>query len=530
MWTRGIGAGLGAALSLCLVEDVWACGCVATTDVVTPTLQAGERILFAVKDGKVTAHVQIQYQGAAEDFAWLVPVPAVPEVRVGHDAVFAALEAETAPTFTVTRNPAFCGGEASGCSDQDQANAGTFGGDAGIHLPPPVVVRQATAGPYEYAVLRADDGAEMLGWLNRNGYVVPGGTDEAVAPYLRPGAFFLAVRLRAGESAGSIQPIVIEYASDFPMIPIVLTRVAAVNDMGILVWVLGRARAIPRNYHHVVVDPRGLAWSNPGPSYVQNLRASFDQAPDHHAFVTEFAGSSAPWQGRWRAPLGTLERPSLSSIDDRDRLLSVLRQKADWALVAPVLETFFPYPSALAARGVDRATYLDGLDRYVAETPPPETFDATPIVDALYERVVAPLTELDGLFSELFYLTRLYTELSPEEMTEDPVFAFNSQLPTVALNQSATLNATCEGTTETLVAGQTYTGDGRMVRAHIEVLREEGPPEIVQRGEVGAATLTPRGEGCSDARGPRGLTGSTTAVLLIFAAVWLGRRRPAGRT
>ena len=40
-------------------------------------------------------HVRIQYTGAAERFAWMVPLPAVPEVEIGVDALFDALSDAT---------------------------------------------------------------------------------------------------------------------------------------------------------------------------------------------------------------------------------------------------------------------------------------------------------------------------------------------------------------------------------------------------------------------------------------------------
>ena len=62
-----------------------ACGCFAPPDPATPVVQAGERILFAVENGKVTAHIQIQYAGNAKDFGWIVPLPSVPVVKAGTD-------------------------------------------------------------------------------------------------------------------------------------------------------------------------------------------------------------------------------------------------------------------------------------------------------------------------------------------------------------------------------------------------------------------------------------------------------------
>src|SRR5256885_1847924 len=42
------------------VHDAAACGCFTPPDPSVPIVQAGERILFAMQDGVVTAHIQIQ--------------------------------------------------------------------------------------------------------------------------------------------------------------------------------------------------------------------------------------------------------------------------------------------------------------------------------------------------------------------------------------------------------------------------------------------------------------------------------------
>src|SRR5207302_4857350 len=80
-----------------------ACGCFAPPDPSVPVVQAGERILFAMQDGVVTAHIQIQYAGNATDFGWLLPLPAVPTLELGTDELFAQLTTTTQPKYRLTR-------------------------------------------------------------------------------------------------------------------------------------------------------------------------------------------------------------------------------------------------------------------------------------------------------------------------------------------------------------------------------------------------------------------------------------------
>src|SRR6185312_10335844 len=153
-----------------------------------------------------------------------------------------------------------------------------------------IVVESASIGPYDYAVLKADDETAMLQWLSDNRYFVPAGTMDAVKPYIHAGAYFLALKLSGGQTAGDIAPIVLHYTSDLPMIPITLTQVGAVDNMGILVWVAGEARAIPRNYYHVVLDDLPVWFSN-FTQYNQWLINAVHEAPGKHGFITQYAGS-----------------------------------------------------------------------------------------------------------------------------------------------------------------------------------------------------------------------------------------------
>jgi Uncharacterized protein conserved in bacteria (DUF2330) len=122
---------LKLTLTLCcvLVAAWWphraeACGCFTPPNPTVPVVQAGERILFAVANGQVTAHVQVQYSGASgQEFGWLLPLPAVPTLELGTDELFARLTLATQPRSQMSTT----------FSDTCQARAGT-GGSSGFAL------------------------------------------------------------------------------------------------------------------------------------------------------------------------------------------------------------------------------------------------------------------------------------------------------------------------------------------------------------------------------------------------------------
>ena len=171
-----------------------ACGCFAPPDPVTSIVQAGERIVFSVENGQVTAHIQIQYSGDAKDFGWLLPLPSVPTLEIGAEELFATLDQRTAPRYVQEqRFPAFCNWPAppapigwGGGADLGQSAASDM-----ISSPPPdgmsPLVVQDSIGPYDFAVLKADDKTAMLAWLAQNRYLVPTGTDSVLTPYIHPG-------------------------------------------------------------------------------------------------------------------------------------------------------------------------------------------------------------------------------------------------------------------------------------------------------------------------------------------------------
>jgi MYXO-CTERM domain-containing protein len=456
-WTllsRTAAGALGTALGLVLITvpgntpEAHACGCLAPPDPSVPIVQAGERILFAMQDGVVTAHIQIQYSGEPEQFAWLVPMPALPTYELGTDELFTQVISQTQPRYWVTTDtPEFC-----------------------MQFPPPPpppppppsappeggpLVERGTLGPFDIAVLEADDPQAMLDWLAENRFFVPAGTDQAVTPYIRPGAYFLALKLQSGQSVGDLQPIVVKYQSELPQIPIVLTSVAADPDMPVLVWVLGDARAIPRNFFHTQINDARIDWLDNGSNYIEVINEAVDEADGHHSFITEYAGPSSvmidrlDYEGRFG------DRAELRTLTDPQQYLEFLwwhgyaqssgpfgAQQISSQLVA-ILERELPIPQALidaeAAMGqeITLASFYTDYAYYAFTYPEilegayPE-FDPVALTDEIELRIVTPTLAAGQLFRDHPYLSRLFTTLSPDEMTKDPVFSFNPDLPEVS--------------------------------------------------------------------------------------------------
>ena len=309
-------------------QSVAACGGFFCTTV--PVDQAAERVIFTMDDGTITTYVQINYVGAAEDFAWILPVPAVPQIDTAQTVTFQDLDRLTQPLYLPPRPP--------DCLLRRPMPAAAPSARGAAET---TVLASGEVGPFGYHVVTSPDHQELVRWLRDNGYRITAEMEPLVKLYTDEGLVFLAMRLRQGQNSRDIVPVKLTYESRLPMIPLRLTAVAATPDMPVLVWVFGSAQAAPLNFVPVKIADSEVSFTPFGRNdYPRVVSDAVDQAGGR-AFVTEFAG-----------PTTAVNPPS-------DETLKLLVQQ---------------YP----------------------------------------------------------YLTRLYTRISPDEMTADPVFDLAPALPDVS--------------------------------------------------------------------------------------------------
>ena len=563
-----VSLGLAAAL---LPSEAAACGCFAPPDPSVPIVQAGERILFSHQDGQVTAHIQIQYAGKPGEFGWLLPLPAVPTkkdggegIDLGVDELFSQLTTATQPKYRLRRIYETCGSKSRGLGASDNAAEadGGFGSSPPASPTPqsPLVFRESV-GPYDAAVLKADNKDAMFGWLKDNKFFVPTGTEDASKPYIRPGAFFLALKLRAGLSAGDLQPVVLRYRSDLPMIPIILTSVAAQPNMGIQVWMLGAGRAIPRNYYHTVVNDAQIDWFTGGQNYNDVIIKAVGEAAGKHSFVTEYAGTSSVMRGLLDAPGRFSMLTALATQTDYIAYVRTATQSGGgFALngqLTSILSRYIPLPKALADAGISLNDYYQRIDfflgtdrqanlgKYADIQAALAAFDPAKLTGELRTKIAEPTLDAARAFTDFPYLTRLYSTLSPEDMNQDPVFSYNPGLPDYPNVHEATLTYHCAGffsketyadaTLETPSGfsrvfttaeanSNTWTPLGVPFSQQIQALREVGQAEIVVDNTETIRSALSTG-GCSSSRRPGPATAGGFVLLLGATATLVARRR-----
>ncbi len=432
---------------------------------VMPVDQSGENILFWIDhsggEPHTEAHIQIQYEGDAERFAWIIPVQSVPEVLVGNQALFDNLLAATVPIFNITTNfqscpdspsVGFCafaddaGGINSFADGGDEVGEGlTGGGDSGG----PEILDRGFAGAFEYVVLTGDTVQEIVDWLDMAGYAQDADAPPILQEYLDDDFVFVAVKLRAGAGVDEIHPLAIRYPGVEPCIPIKLTRIAAVDDMAIRAFFLGEKRAAPQNWPHVVVNPVRFDWVlNPAVNYREIISLALDEAGGR-AFITEYAGTDNI------VSTAGVDSPAWdpSAFEAIDPVLVVdeltsqgLGLQCDFAnncqfghpQVEALLEKYLPAPM-----GVEKFEFWSCLSCYEGLIDP-VAWSSSGFAADFGERISTPGQHALDMLASSSYLTRLFTLLSPHEMIEDPLF-HETDLGPVDSSMSATRTIACEG-------------------------------------------------------------------------------------
>ena len=504
----------------------------------TPIIQAGERVLFARHDGRVTMHIEVVYAGEPTDFGWLLPVPEAPTdatgkplqldkaVSLSSQTLFSRLQAGTDPSFRV-QNTFEVGGAcvspntATSSADtssgpQDAATSGdTF-------TPPPVVVlEEAEVGPYNAQLIHADDSDALYAWLNLNGYLQDPAARPLLDQYVTKGFEFIGIRLKSGKSTGDLRPLAISLGENAPCVPLRLTAIAAAPDMPILVWVLGDGRAVPKNFIHAEINE--LAFQFPGASNYQDVISRAIDTASGRAWVTEYAGPTDPWRDTFA--LAPALRSAVASATTASELIAVLSSPGEVdidavlrdAIAKPAGLRGYPYGSCYYCAGCNNdscpdedaahvttdAEFYNFLDYWVGRADEIGLVIDVPGLAARLEReAFEPNMAIDELFASTTTMTRFYTLLDPSEMTRDPIFAFNPDLPMVSndhvIDTVVRADADCNQYVDvTYPDGRTWRVlcgfgcpfaigpvPGEEPLLHAEVLDESGPPIIIGESQV----------------------------------------------
>ena len=143
-------------------------------DIREPTQKA----ILVYDAGREDLLIQVKYEGALEDFGWLIPVPGLPTIDQGTMGPFYELSQLTQRGFAARQ--AYLSSRGGTPAEPDQVR----------------IIAVKTVGAYEVAILSGKDARSLGNWLEANGYVVPNNSRELVDEYVRKGWYFVAARIQ----------------------------------------------------------------------------------------------------------------------------------------------------------------------------------------------------------------------------------------------------------------------------------------------------------------------------------------------
>lgn len=274
-------------LGLCLAqtEVSWACGGLFCQN--SPVDQNAERIIFTDNgDGTISALVQIQYTGFDQDFSWILPLPepiAAEDVAVPEGAMdaFTELEIATDPVIIPPNYTPFCYDTSDSQVVQVEVTR--------VTLETVIVNAHGEVGPYGFDVITSDSSDALVDWLQGHNYRVTPEMIPLIDVYVQEKASFLAMRLLPRQVTQDIQPVLITYHTEKPMIPLRLTAVAANPNMAVMVWFFGDSQFAPINYAHAQMVDTDLTFTRFGGNDYRQLLGQIVDKTNGQAFITEYA-------------------------------------------------------------------------------------------------------------------------------------------------------------------------------------------------------------------------------------------------
>jgi hypothetical protein len=196
-------------------------------DINEPTQKA----IILHDQGREDLVLQVKYEGPAEDFGWVIPVPGQPEVRKGSMEPFYELSRLTQRQF----------GDGS-----HLMSAGMTKGNG--EEPEVKVIEVKTVGAYEVAILSSTNPSALADWLAAHQFNFPKEKQSVLDQYIQRHWFFVAARVnpegnglvvkatgakpspisgitRQKLASGELHPIIISFPSEKCVFPLAISSI-----------------------------------------------------------------------------------------------------------------------------------------------------------------------------------------------------------------------------------------------------------------------------------------------------------------
>lgn len=155
-----------------------------------------QKALVFFDNGTEQLLISPRYEGPADKFAWVIPVPSRPKVEIADEAIFHEL----------------------------------MGASSSLMAVPPQVnlLERKTVGDYDVSVLSSNDSDALMNWLMKNGYHLPEAAARPLQSYIAKRWTFVACRVSAPGSEGKLRtgmlsPLKLTFPTRKPVYPLKLS-------------------------------------------------------------------------------------------------------------------------------------------------------------------------------------------------------------------------------------------------------------------------------------------------------------------
>ena len=238
----------------CFVAPRWN----KTKDINEPTQKA----IILHDAGQEDLILQVKYEGPAEEFGWLIPVPGLPTVRKGSMDCFYELSKLT---------------QFHSISMGMQGARGSHGGESDVE-----VIEVKTVGAYEIAILSASSAAGLTEWLELHQFAFPKEHQKVLDGYIKQNWYFIAAKInpdrngftlkatpptkiisqsmRKKLASGELHPLVISFPSAQCFFPLAISAVNG-KPSEISLYILSAEPLLCRTNQERAIEKDRVRWA-----------------------------------------------------------------------------------------------------------------------------------------------------------------------------------------------------------------------------------------------------------------------------
>lgn len=227
------------------------------------TVVTGHRMALSVSPKQTVLWDQIEYSGAPESFAWVLPVKPGAIIQLSSDAWFDTLDAATntqifQPQISCANGSS---GPSFGCGYAEDAAGRAFDNEsAGSQGPAVTVVSRGSVGPYSTVTLSTDTPGALNTWLTENGFALDPSTQPVVDEYIAEGFDFIALKLLPGADVQAMQPVRVVQEGANPTLPLRMVAIGTGANVALTLFLISEGRWEAKNFGNVVVPSNLISW------------------------------------------------------------------------------------------------------------------------------------------------------------------------------------------------------------------------------------------------------------------------------